>query len=609
MMQEDDEPASFLVRGAPTLRQLGHCMYAAPNGTAFSLTAFPVPNPDFYKKAMDLIRKREAEYDNPSFRKKNRVPWFDVEDGQLEAFRFLRGYDVEPRTRTSIIELYRARYLLRWLQKHAEALGPSLLRGGGWQVFQSLDQVATEALGMSGATLQQEICPELRERIALYQKEGTRFNLSMQQLEWLQPTWENAISAHEFGQGIVVPGFSPQELKFYAFSLMWFLMVSGAKDTGLVHHNLTPENIRMRPLQNAATVFRFDWTHNEESTAPYTWNFVASAVPVIIGFEHATVNVTHRMSRYAIGAYSAAPPEALCVALYRDTHRINLFQKKLQDKVDWSVEVWFGGRAPTPQSGDGVRALPMRWLQLLETRKRSTGYDQWSLGRQLLLQLGVRLPDLNRPTTIATLARKYAENVIALFGKRQVLVSQAIRQGNLLEYFFINTLITCCVFQNKQLPQLALQILPKRLLRLHGPLFQQGLNECADLRADIRRAHIVPFLPLLRHLMTFAFVARTHTDWLDLDIWKEFSKPDEAMDTWSDVHTKWNPNTPVPFSEEDQSELQSKLPDVVAAATAALICGQCGRPNARSACGYDCGRVVYCNQNCANAHWERHACQ
>ncbi len=36
-------------------------------------------------------------------------------------------------------------------------------------------------------------------------------------------------------------------------------------------------------------------------------------------------------------------------------------------------------------------------------------------------------------------------------------------------------------------------------------------------------------------------------------------------------------------------------------------CSSCGTPDAGHACGAKCGRAVYCNQVCADAHWDQHA--
>lgn len=344
--------------------------------------------------------------------------------------------------------VYRARFMLTFLNGFRYALGPSFVQElGHVQVFagrdplQELERTYRVNWGQ---------CTDLKQRAEDYENQG--YSVVVQKMEKLGDRWTSV---------------SPEQI----FALLWFFKTADLAFR-FRHHDLSEGNILTRQY-GGTTTFTFQFGKK-------SWVIQERVLPVVIDLDFATVNVSSfEVDASRVGTYEFAPPDALC-------------REYLTDLLDFN-----------PENPGLVQRVGMRnneeWEQCFSfNEKTNDGYDYWSVGYKILRNL---LPAQVRivRAILAKKAEHFCENV---FNKIWLRTADMRSTKKYLEALYINTVITWAIVSSNWK-------MPTNDPRYPSLLFHWDMYKPASEIPEVEQLHnvvdeaesVAPYRDLIRYLM------------------------------------------------------------------------------------------------------------
>lgn len=495
-----------------------------------------------------------------------------LEPGSRWHFRAMRG----DKDDEEFVLLYRARYMLTFLNQFIYAFGPSIVKEiGVTEVFSG-----SEAESVFRSQYDVSLCEKLEETMRQYAPPyGPGFYIMTQTMEELQGgPWK---------------GTSAEEI----FSLLWFLATT-QRAIQFQHHDLKPANLLTRTYSQEQT---FSFVFEFKDTRPKTWTIQTDKVPVVIDLDFATIHYSFfDVDRIRVGTWHYAPPDALFLdymydlkALHRDFNYSD-FVSPSEDK--WEKLFYFG-------------------------KEDEDGYDMWAVGMILLENIAPMQMTTLR-SLLMPIAREYREDVESVITSAGYSTYPnaptpnerlyGVRKNTSLMYILINTVITCVVQGSLALPLFENET--KYGFRYPGfffgsqPQFAKAfvIPELGAFQREFNESDLfLPYRDLIRRLMSWNPRERGSQG----VILEEFSKPGKIFhpfvvsqparngETFTYNEVMENEEGPV-MAYKDFNQLKSPIG-----------CAQCLIRPAISQCGRECGTAFYCGQQCADIHYEQHKSQ
>lgn len=348
--------------------------------------------------------------------------------------------------------VYRARFMLTFLNRFSYALGPSFVQElGHVEVFagryplQELERNYRVNWGQ---------CTDLKQRAEDYEDQG--YSVVVQKMEKLGDRWTSV---------------SPEQI----FALLWFFKTADLAFR-FRHHDLSDGNILTRQYGGGGGGKMFTFQFGKKS-----WVIRESVLPVVIDLDFATVNVSSfEVDASRVGTYEFAPPDALC-------------REYLTDLLD------FNSDTPGLVKRIGLRDNE-EWEQCFSFgEKTNDGYDYWSVGYKILKNLLPTQVRVVRALLSADKAKLFYKNI---FNKIELRTADMRSTKKYLKALYINTVITWAIVSSNWK-------MPTNDPRYPELLFHWDIYQSAFEIPEVQQLHdlveesgsVAPYRELIRYLM------------------------------------------------------------------------------------------------------------